>query len=152
MRVEVEECGKLAASVIQTLSLQSLSDDLSFMSTWSCRPLSMSFVWSEMSGLKVWVGLRLWVYYPLWPIFYMESRNLSKWMSYIYIVKFHYTFMSKLTYLIVWSGSSVIWECAWLPQGCGFDLHSSEHSLWNGKTQAQNQYHIYWGILVYIHE
>ena len=34
----------------------------------------------------------------------------------------------------------------YIAQGCGFESHSGQLSIWDRKTLAQYEYHIYWQI------
>ena len=42
--------------------------------------------------------------------------------------------------------------CARYARGRGFESHSGQLSIWNRKTLAQNEYHIYWQILLHTHD
>ena len=46
-------------------------------------------------------------------------------------------------HLIVRPDSSVVRASARSAQGRGFESHSGQLSIWNRKTLAQNEYHIY---------
>ena len=90
------------------------------------------------------------LFWRIWPQ-YLGTHTNSVTLKYVWVQHWN------LTFLLLYMQNIYIERereraCARLARGRGFEFHSGQLSIWNQKTLAQYEYHIYRQIPLHAHD